>query len=46
MAKFYDELDPEMADITVDGMVAALPADANWLEFFYFQFNSINRPGS
>ena len=30
MAQYYDELDPEMADVTMDDLIASLPDGANW----------------
>ncbi len=39
MHNFYNDPDPEMADITLDGLIQKLPADADWykilLAFFY-----------
>jgi hypothetical protein len=36
MQKFYDDLDPKMADVTIDDLIATLPTDANWSEYFLF----------
>jgi hypothetical protein len=40
MHNFYNDPDPEMADITLDGLIQKLPADADWyklrLAFFYY----------
>ena len=30
MQKFYDDVDPEMADVTLDELIDKLPASANW----------------
>lgn len=31
MQKFYDDIDPDMADVTLDDLIQRLPADADWL---------------
>ncbi len=35
MANYYNELDPEMADVTMDDLIASFPEGANWYAFKY-----------
>jgi hypothetical protein len=30
MRRFYDDVDPEMADANLDSLLATLPPDADW----------------
>jgi hypothetical protein len=30
MQKFYDDIDPDMVDVTLDDLLQRLPADADW----------------